>query len=90
MSDGSLLVSIDNSSYATYMKEEVDSYRVMIDNKTCVFEKENDPTLLRYVEAVVRYICLLFLAWRTCISENMRSRGLRFDIWFDINLLPMK
>ena len=29
------------------MKEEVDRYRVIIGNKTCVFEKEDDPTLMR-------------------------------------------
>jgi len=29
------------------MKEEVDSYRIVIGNQTCVFEKENDPSLLR-------------------------------------------
>uniref|UniRef100_A0A8D1HGN7 Acetyl-CoA carboxylase beta n=1 Tax=Sus scrofa TaxID=9823 RepID=A0A8D1HGN7_PIG len=29
------------------MKEEVNSYRLTIGNKTCVFEKENDPTILR-------------------------------------------
>ncbi|KAG5269143.1 hypothetical protein AALO_G00198740 [Alosa alosa] len=47
LSDGGLLLSYDGSSYTTYMKEEVDRYRITIDNKTCVFEKENDPTLLR-------------------------------------------
>jgi len=30
------------------MREEVNSYRVVIGNKTCIFEKENDPTALRY------------------------------------------
>ena len=29
------------------MKEEVDRYRIIIGNKTCVFEKEDDPTLMR-------------------------------------------
>jgi len=47
LSDGGLLVSIDGSSYTTYMREEVNSYRVIIGNKTCIFEKENDPTALR-------------------------------------------
>ncbi|RVE63621.1 hypothetical protein OJAV_G00138120 [Oryzias javanicus] len=45
--DGGLLLSYDGSSYTTYMKEEVDRYRITIGNKTCVFEKENDPSLLR-------------------------------------------
>ncbi len=47
MSDGSLLLSLDGSSYTTYMKEEVDKYRVVIGGRTCVFEKENDPHILR-------------------------------------------
>ncbi|XP_058853812.1 acetyl-CoA carboxylase isoform X11 [Acipenser ruthenus] len=47
LSDGGLLLSYDGSSYTTYMKEEVDRYRITIGNKTCVFEKENDPSLLR-------------------------------------------
>jgi len=47
MSDGSLLLSLDGCSHITYMKEEVDKYRVVIGGKTCVFEKENDPTNLR-------------------------------------------
>lgn len=29
------------------MKEEVDRWRIVIGNQTCVFEKENDPSLLR-------------------------------------------
>ena len=28
-------------------QEEVDSYRIVINGKTCVFKKENDPTILR-------------------------------------------
>lgn len=48
MSDGGLLMSIDGSSYTTYMKEEVDRYRIIIGNQTCVFEKQNDPSILRY------------------------------------------
>ncbi|XP_022661132.1 acetyl-CoA carboxylase-like isoform X3 [Varroa destructor] len=47
LSDDRLLISIDGSSYATYMKEEVDRYRVVIGNQTCVFEKEKDPSVLR-------------------------------------------
>jgi len=47
MADGSLLLSLDGASYTTYMKEEVDSYRVVIAGKTCIFEKENDPRVLR-------------------------------------------
>ncbi|XP_053336754.1 acetyl-CoA carboxylase 2 isoform X2 [Clarias gariepinus] len=47
LTDGGLLLSYSGSSYTTYMKEEVDSYRITVGNKTCVFEKERDPTVLR-------------------------------------------
>ncbi|XP_053683269.1 acetyl-CoA carboxylase isoform X3 [Sabethes cyaneus] len=47
LSDGGILLSLDGSSFTTYMKEEVDRYRIVIGNQTCVFEKENDPSLLR-------------------------------------------
>ncbi|XP_077999917.1 acetyl-CoA carboxylase-like [Glandiceps talaboti] len=47
LTDSSLLISYDGHSYTTYMKEEVDRYRVVIGNKTCIFEKENDPSILR-------------------------------------------
>ena len=39
LTDGGLLVAIDGSSHTTYMKEDVTTYRVIIGNKTCVFEK---------------------------------------------------
>lgn len=42
-----MLLSVDGASFTTYMKEEVDRYRIVIGNQTCVFEKENDPTILR-------------------------------------------
>ncbi|XP_039658817.1 acetyl-CoA carboxylase isoform X2 [Perca fluviatilis] len=47
LNDGGLLLSYVGSSHTSYMKEEVDSYRVTVGNKTCVFEKEKDPTVLR-------------------------------------------
>lgn len=47
LSDGGILISMEGASYTTYMKEEVDRYRIVIGNQTCVFEKENDPSLLR-------------------------------------------
>ena len=47
LSDGGLLLSIDGSSYTTYMKEQVSNYRITIGNQTCVLLKENDPTVLR-------------------------------------------
>ncbi|CAF2513344.1 unnamed protein product [Rotaria sp. Silwood2] len=47
MKDGGILLNVDGSSYLTFMKEEVDTYRIIINNKTCVFQKENDPSILR-------------------------------------------
>lgn len=47
LSDGGMLISLDGSSFTTYMKEEVDRYRIVIGNQTCVFDKENDPSVLR-------------------------------------------
>uniref|UniRef100_A0A8C3P578 Acetyl-CoA carboxylase beta n=1 Tax=Cyanoderma ruficeps TaxID=181631 RepID=A0A8C3P578_9PASS len=47
LNDGGLLLSYDGCSYTTYMKEEIDRYRITIGNKTCTFEKERDPTVLR-------------------------------------------
>lgn len=47
LSDGGMLLSLEGASYTTYMKEEVDRYRIVIGNQTCVFEKENDPSVLR-------------------------------------------
>lgn len=47
LSDGAILLSVDGASFTTYMREEVDRYRIVIGNQTCVFEKENDPSLLR-------------------------------------------
>ncbi|XP_049825243.1 acetyl-CoA carboxylase isoform X3 [Aethina tumida] len=47
LSDGGMLLSVDGASFTTYMKEEVDRYRIVIGNQTCIFEKENDPTILR-------------------------------------------
>lgn len=47
MSDGQLLLSIDGHSHTTYMHEEAEGYRVVVGNQTVVFEKENDPSILR-------------------------------------------
>ena len=50
LSDGGLLLSVDGLSYTTYLKEQVNSYRITIDNQTCTMLKENDPTILRLVQ----------------------------------------
>uniref|UniRef100_A0A670ZYG8 acetyl-CoA carboxylase n=1 Tax=Pseudonaja textilis TaxID=8673 RepID=A0A670ZYG8_PSETE len=47
LNDGGLLLSYHGNSYTTYMKEETDRYRITIGNKSCDFEKEKDPSLLR-------------------------------------------
>ncbi|CAF4326884.1 unnamed protein product [Rotaria socialis] len=47
MKDGGILINLDGSSYLTFMKEEVDNYRIIVNNKTCIFQKENDPSILR-------------------------------------------
>uniref|UniRef100_A0A8C6J096 Uncharacterized protein n=1 Tax=Melopsittacus undulatus TaxID=13146 RepID=A0A8C6J096_MELUD len=46
LNDGGLLLSYNGNSYTTYMKEEIDRYRLTIGNKTCDFKKEKDPTAL--------------------------------------------
>ena len=47
LSDGGMLLSLEGASYTTYMKEEIERYRIVIGNQTCVFDKENDPSILR-------------------------------------------
>lgn len=47
MTDGGTLLSIDGASFTTYLKDEVDKYRIVIGNQTVVFEKEKDPSKLR-------------------------------------------
>ncbi len=56
MKDGGMLINLDESSCLTFMKEEVDGYRIVINNKSCVFQKENDPSILRYI----KQICFCF------------------------------
>jgi len=79
LTDGGLLVSIDGSSYTTYMKEEVSSYRIVIGNKTCVFEKENDPTVLRLVPTFANTLTLLKLV-RVEETYRINLEYLRFDL----------
>ena len=47
MKDGGILINLDGSSYVTFMKEDIDSYRIIINNKSRIFQKENDPSVLR-------------------------------------------
>ena len=48
MKDGGILINLDVSSYLTYMREDIDNYRIIINNKSCIFQKDNDPTILRF------------------------------------------
>ncbi|KAG7295683.1 hypothetical protein JYU34_021966 [Plutella xylostella] len=47
LTDGGTLLSVDGASYTTYLKDEVDKYRIVIGNQTVVFDKEKDPSKLR-------------------------------------------
>jgi len=48
MKDHGILINLDGSSYLTFMKEGIDSYRIVVNNKSCIFQKENDPSILRF------------------------------------------
>lgn len=47
MIDGGLLISLDGSSYTTYMCDDIERVRIEIDHQTVVFEKDIDPSILR-------------------------------------------
>ncbi|KAH9642666.1 hypothetical protein HF086_011023 [Spodoptera exigua] len=47
LTDGGMLLSIDGASFTTYLRDEVDKYRIVIGNQTVVFDKEKDPSKLR-------------------------------------------
>ncbi|KAI3380044.1 hypothetical protein SNEBB_002054 [Seison nebaliae] len=47
MSDGSLLVKWENRSYSTFLHEDEQKYTLSINNEISIFEKENDPTIMR-------------------------------------------
>jgi hypothetical protein len=63
LTDGGSLVRIINADGTTqscvvYMREEVERYVVSVGGKTCIFDKENDPTIMRASSAgkLVRYL----------------------------------
>lgn len=58
LSDGGSLVRLNGESVVVYMKEEVERYRLVVGGRTCIFDKENDPTLMRTVSAgkLIRYL----------------------------------
>lgn len=58
LSDGGLLVSLSGASHTVYFREEVGSFVLSIDSKTCLIEDEQDPTQLRSPSPgkLVRYL----------------------------------
>ncbi|XP_049883626.1 acetyl-CoA carboxylase isoform X2 [Pectinophora gossypiella] len=59
LTDGGTLLSVDGASFTTYLKDEVDKYRIVIGNQTVVFEKEKDPSKLRAPSAGKLINCLV-------------------------------
>jgi len=47
LSDGGILLLLNGRSHSIYWKEEVSATRISVDSKTCLLERENDPTQLR-------------------------------------------
>eukprot|EP00047_Mylnosiga_fluctuans_P011844 m.23124 g.23124 ORF g.23124 m.23124 type:complete len:2267 (+) comp3852_c0_seq1:80-6880(+) len=58
LADGGCLIRFNGHSYFTYLKEEVGRYRLTVSGRTCVLEKDNDPTLLRSTSAgkLLKYV----------------------------------
>ncbi|KAJ1558698.1 acetyl-coenzyme-A carboxylase, partial [Nowakowskiella sp. JEL0078] len=58
LADGGLLCLIDGRSHLVYAKDEGHATNMMVDGKTCILEKENDPTVLRSPSPgkLVRYL----------------------------------
>ena len=68
LNDGGSLVLFNNMSHVVYVKEEVDGFRVTIDGRTIVFQKENDPTVIR----------------ATSPGKLVRFLGMCGWVWFDV------
>ena len=47
LSDGGILVQLAGVSHCSYFQESLTDYRVTVNNQTAVFEKDNDPSVLR-------------------------------------------
>ncbi|KAJ3395827.1 acetyl-coenzyme-A carboxylase [Lobulomyces angularis] len=58
MSDGGLLVLVGGKTHSVYSLEESHVHILSVDGKTCIFEKDNDPTKLRSPSPgkLVRYL----------------------------------
>lgn len=51
LADRGCMIRFNGQSYFTYIKEEVDRFRLTVSGKTCELEKDNDPTILRSTSA---------------------------------------
>jgi acetyl-CoA carboxylase/biotin carboxylase 1 len=47
LNDGGYLILIVGVLYTVYAKEEIEGTRLTVNNRTCLLEKESDPSLLR-------------------------------------------
>jgi acetyl-CoA carboxylase/biotin carboxylase 1 len=47
LNDSGLLITLGGKSYTVYARDDVSGLRLIIDGKTCILEKEHDPTQLR-------------------------------------------
>ena len=47
LSDSGILVQLAGVSHCSYLQETLTHYRVTVNNQTAVFDKENDPSVLR-------------------------------------------
>lgn len=58
MADDGVLILLDGKSHLAYAKEEAVGISLQVDGKTCLLEKENDPTKLRSPSPgkLVRYL----------------------------------
>ncbi|KAI9011227.1 acetyl-CoA carboxylase [Gaertneriomyces semiglobifer] len=58
LADGGLLVLLDGQKHLVYAKDDAHSTQLTLDSKTCLLEKENDPTKLRSPSPgkLVRYL----------------------------------
>lgn len=56
--DGGVLIQLDGKSHVVYAKEDPLGTLLIVDGKTCILEKENDPTLIRSPSPgkLVRYL----------------------------------
>lgn len=51
LGNGTLLVSYDEQAYTCHLEEETERFKVCIGKTMTIFEKENDPSMLRSINA---------------------------------------